>query len=132
MLDGVDPSLGGSPALGVLLLIGHAVRGLFSFVPLVVAIVERVNAHSFCLGVFPAGFRVYVAWSARQTLCVQVGAGFHGINHFVFYSMTRTDLPMVTGRPCPRLIDSVPAGKNKVTTDTQHLEESSWIGTWRY
>lgn len=73
-------------------------------------------------GFFPAGFRVYVAWSARQTLCVQVGAGFHGINHFVFYSMTRAHLPMVTGKPCPRLVDSVPAGKNKVTTDTQHLE----------
>lgn len=69
-------------------------------------------------GFFPAGFRVYVARSARQTLRVQVGAGFHGINHFVFYSMTRAHLPMVTGRPCPRLIDSVPAGKNKVTTDT--------------
>lgn len=27
----------------------HAVRGLVSFVPLVVAIVERVSAHSSCL-----------------------------------------------------------------------------------
>lgn len=37
------------PVLGVLLLIDHAMRGLVSFVPPMVAIVERVSAHSSCL-----------------------------------------------------------------------------------
>ena len=42
----------------------HAVRGLVSFVALVVAIVERVSAHSFCLGVFSCWLS-----SLRRVVC---------------------------------------------------------------